>query len=53
MTDEANLKNSFNENPMSSWVDTKALLEWSSFELQGLFMMTSEVGIGFTGVKTV
>jgi hypothetical protein len=54
MTDETNLKkNSFNENPMSSWVDTKALLEWRSFELQGLFMMTSEVGIGFTGVKTV
>ena len=53
-TDEANLnKDSCHASPMSSWVDTKALLEWGSFEDQGLFMMTSEVGIGFPGVKAV
>ncbi len=44
-TDEANLnKDSCHVSPMSSWVDTKALLEWGSFEDQGLFMMTSDGG---------
>ncbi len=54
MTDEANLnKDSCHAGSMSSWVDTKALLEWGSFEDQGLFMMTFEIGIGFPDVKTV